>query len=62
MLWHDLAVAFCLVLVIEGIMPFLYPKRWQEMVLMMSTIDEKIMRIIGLSSMLLGTGMLYLIN
>jgi uncharacterized protein YjeT (DUF2065 family) len=62
MLWHDLAVAFCLVLVIEGIMPFLYPKRWQEMVLMMSTIDEKTMRIIGLSSMLLGTGMLYLIN
>jgi uncharacterized protein len=62
MLWHDLGVAFCLVLVIEGIMPFLYPKRWKEMVLIVSTIDEKTMRIIGLASMLLGTGMLYLIN
>ena len=62
MLWHDLGVAFCLVLVIEGIMPFLYPTRWKEMVLIVSTIDEKTMRIIGLASMLLGTGMLYLIN
>ncbi|MDA0791687.1 MAG: DUF2065 domain-containing protein [Proteobacteria bacterium] len=61
-MWHDLGVAFCLVLVIEGIMPFLYPKRWKEMVLIVSTIDEKTMRIIGLASMLLGTGMLYLIN
>ena len=62
MLWHDLGVALCLVLVIEGIVPFLYPKRWREMVMMLSEIDDKTLRIVGLMSMLLGTGLLYLIN
>ena len=61
-MWHDLGVALCLVLVIEGIIPFLYPKRWREMAMMLSDIDDRTMRIAGLMSMLVGTGMLYLIN
>ncbi|MDG2071334.1 MAG: DUF2065 domain-containing protein [Pseudomonadales bacterium] len=62
MLWHELSVALCLVLVIEGIMPFLFPRRWQEMVVKAAEIDEKMMRAMGLVSMLIGTGLLYLIN
>jgi uncharacterized protein YjeT (DUF2065 family) len=62
MLWHELGVALCLVLVIEGIMPFLFPRRWQEMVVKAAEIDEKTMRVMGLISMLIGTGLLYLIN
>ena len=61
-MWHDVGIALCLVLVIEGILPFLYPGRWREMVMMLSEIDDKTMRIAGLASMLLGTGLLYLIN
>lgn len=61
-MWHDLGVALCLVLVIEGIIPFLYPRRWREMVLMLSEVDDRTMRFTGLASMLLGTGLLYLIN
>lgn len=61
-MWHDLGVALCLVLVIEGIVPFLYPRRWREMVLMLSEVDDRTMRFTGLASMLLGTGLLYLIN
>lgn len=61
-MWHDLGVALCLVLVIEGIMPFLYPKRWREMAMMLAEVDDKTMRIVGFISMLLGTGLLYLIN
>jgi len=61
-MWHDVGIALCLVLVIEGILPFLYPRRWREMVMMLSEIDDKTMRIVGLASMLLGTGLLYLIN
>jgi hypothetical protein len=61
-MWHDVGIALCLVLVIEGILPFLYPKRWREMVMMLSEIDDRTMRIAGLTSMLLGTGLLYLIN
>jgi uncharacterized protein YjeT (DUF2065 family) len=60
--WHDLGVAFCLVLVIEGIIPFLYPRRWREMVMMLAEVDDRTMRVVGLISMLLGTGLLYLIN
>ena len=61
-MWHDVGIALCLVLVIEGIVPFLYPRRWREMVVMLSEIDDRSMRIAGLASMLLGTGLLYLIN
>jgi uncharacterized protein YjeT (DUF2065 family) len=61
-MWHDVGIALCLVLVIEGIVPFLYPRRWREMVMMLSEIDDRTMRVAGLASMLLGTGLLYLIN
>ena len=61
-MWHDLGVALCLVLVIEGIVPFLYPRRWREMVMVLAEVDDRTMRIAGLVSMLLGTGLLYLIN
>ena len=61
-MWHDLGVALCLVLVIEGILPFLYPGRWKEMVAVIAEIDDKTMRIVGFVSMVTGTGLLYLIN
>ena len=61
-MWHDFGVALCLVLVIEGIVPFLYPRRWRETVMMLSEVDDKTMRLVGLISMLLGTGLLYLIR
>ncbi|HAJ75242.1 MAG TPA: DUF2065 domain-containing protein [Gammaproteobacteria bacterium] len=61
-MWHDLAVAFCLMLVIEGILPFIDPKRWRRMLLMLDEIDDTTMRLIGLSSMLAGTILLMIIN
>lgn len=61
-MWHDLAVAVCLMLVIEGIMPFLAPQRWRKMLLLLDQIDDNTMRIIGLASMLTGTVILLLIN
>lgn len=61
-MWHDLGVALCLLLVIEGIVPFLYPGRWKEMVAVLAELDDRTMRIVGLVSMLSGTGLLYLIN
>jgi hypothetical protein len=61
-MWHELGVALCLVLVIEGIVPFLYPHRWKEMVAMLAGIDDGNMRIAGFASMMIGTVCLYLIN
>jgi uncharacterized protein YjeT (DUF2065 family) len=31
-MWHDIAVALCLVFVIEGMMPFISPGQWRKMV------------------------------
>lgn len=61
-MWHDLAVAFCLMLVIEGIIPFVNPGRWRQLLKVLDQIDDRTMRMIGLGSMLSGTALLYFIN
>jgi hypothetical protein len=61
-MWHELAIAFCLMLVIEGIIPFISPGRWRKMLLMLDQIDDNTMRMIGLGSMLTGTVLLLMIN
>jgi len=62
LVWLDLARAFCLMLVLEGIMPFLAPSRWRNMAALLAQIDDRSMRRMGLVSMLLGAGALYFIN
>lgn len=59
---HELLVAFCLMLVIEGMLPFIAPGRWRQMLEAVEQIDDKTVRLIGLGSMLAGTALLYLIN
>ena len=61
-MWHELLVAFCLMLVLEGIVPFLYPARWRSLVVALAQIDNNKLRRIGLASMIVGTLLLYLIN
>lgn len=61
-MWQELATAFCLLLVIEGIIPFLYPKRWREMVMLLAEVDDKTMRMVGFGSMAVGTALLYIVN
>jgi len=48
--------------VIEGIMPFSSPKRWREFLLMLTQIDNKKIRILGLTSMMIGVGLLLIVN
>ncbi|NBC22738.1 MAG: DUF2065 family protein [Gammaproteobacteria bacterium] len=61
-MWRDLGVAMCLVLVIEGIVPFLYPRRWRHMALSLAEVDDRTMRLAGLTSMVAGTVLLYLVR
>lgn len=61
-LWRELLIAFCLMLVIEGVLPFLYPQRWRRLVATLATVDDTAIRIIGAVSMLLGILLLYLIH
>ncbi len=60
-IWVELARAFCLLLIIEGIMPFLYPGRWRSMLDLVSRTDDRALRLAGLISMLLGLFFLYLL-
>lgn len=60
--WSEIAIACCLVLVFEGIMPFLYPERWQLWVSRLARMDRRTLRIAGLISMLSGVLGLYLVR
>ncbi len=59
---QQLLVAFSLMLVLEGIVPFLYPQRWRHLVCRLAEIDDRQLRMAGLISMLVGVALLYLIN
>jgi len=60
--WHELMVAACLMLVLEGIMPFVAPQRWRKLIEYAARTDDRSMRIMGLACMLVGVVLLYLIN
>lgn len=62
MAWTDLFSALALVLVIEGIMPFISPKGWRETMLQASKFEDKTLRIIGFVSMLAGVIFLYVMR
>ena len=47
MVWNELAVALCMVLVIEGILPFLSPRRWRSVAEMAGRVDDLTVRMLG---------------
>lgn len=61
-MWHELATAASLVLVIEGILPFLSPDRWRRLAVSIARVDDRTVRIVGLVSMLTGTAILYAVR
>ena len=60
--WHLFAVGLALVFVIEGVLPFVAPQRWRDMVRQIAQVDDSALRMLGLFSMLFGLGVLYLVN
>ena len=61
-MWKQLAVALCMVLIIEGILPFLSPRRWRSFAAMALRVDDQSVRILGLASMIVGTTLLYFVR
>ncbi len=61
-MWHELGVALALVLVLEGVFPFLSPAAFKRAQARMLELDDKSLRIGGLVIMLTGLGLLYLIK
>jgi uncharacterized protein YjeT (DUF2065 family) len=60
--WQVLPVAIALVFIIEGLIPFINPGRWRNMLALVGQMDDRVIRNIGLGSMLFGTLLLYLFN
>jgi len=61
-MWNDLWVAMALMLVLEGIVPFLSPDTLRRMLVTLMQMDNRRLRIAGLISMLAGVGLLYLVH
>ncbi len=61
-MWQNLLTALALVLIIEGVVPFLYPQRWQRMVEVLAQMAPSNMRWAGFASMLAGLVLLYLVR
>jgi uncharacterized protein YjeT (DUF2065 family) len=60
--WQVLPVALALVLIIEGIVPFLSPRTWRQMMLRVAQEQDRFIRNVGLGSMLFGLAILYWVH
>ena len=61
-LWNDLLAALALLLVIEGMVPFLNPQSLRRMLAMVSQLDDRTLRITGLASMIVGVVLLAIVR
>ena len=60
--WADFWAALALVLVLEGLIPFVSPRGYKNMVQQMATMPEKMLRNVGLVLMIGGLLFLYLVR
>ncbi len=58
--WEILLTALGLMLLLEGILPFLSPARLREVLAQVVRMDDRSLRIAGLAAMLTGLGLIYL--
>jgi uncharacterized protein YjeT (DUF2065 family) len=57
---HTLLTAFALMLVIEGVLPFLIPTLWRDTFRRLTEMSDGQIRFIGLTSMMAGLLLLFL--
>ena len=58
-MWDELLAAFGLMLVLEGVLPFLSPGALRQTLLRMAQLEDRVLRFAGLASMALGLLVLY---
>lgn len=61
-MWDDLLRALGLMLVAEGMLPFLNPQGLRQTLAQISRLDNRLLRLTGLGSMLIGLLLLYFIR
>lgn len=60
-MWELLLSAFALMLVFEGLLPFLSPQRWRQVFEQATKLSDGQLRFLGMSSMLGGVVLLLLL-
>ncbi|WP_196139632.1 DUF2065 domain-containing protein [Aliikangiella sp. G2MR2-5] len=58
----DFLAAFAIAMILEGMMPFISPKNWREMVIKISMLPDSQLRRFGALVMLSGLVLLYLVR
>ena len=61
-MWERLGDALALLLVIEGVLPFLNPAGLRRALAGVGQLDDRALRVAGLASMLLGVLLSYLLH
>ena len=61
-MWQDLLAALALVLIIEGVLPFLNPTGFRRTMEMISQLEDSTLRFVGLTAMIAGCLLLYVVR
>ena len=62
MYWQEILTAIALVLVIEGMLPFIGPGKYRELVAQIARLGDNQLRTFGLTSMIAGLLLLFLVR
>ena len=62
MYWTEILTAVALLLVIEGMLPFIRPGRYKQLVAQIVQLSDNQLRIFGLAAMIVGLTLLFIIR
>ena len=62
MIWTEILTAVALVLVIEGMVPFVGPARYRQIVAQMAQLSDNHLRTVGLVVMIAGLVLLFIVR
>lgn len=62
MYWTEILTACALVLVIEGILPFVAPNRYKQLVAQIVRLSDNHLRTFGLATMIAGLVLLFIVR
>ena len=62
MYWTEILTAVALVLVIEGMLPFVRPSRYKQLVAQIVRLSDNQLRLFGLTAMIIGILILFIVR
>ena len=62
MYWTEILTAVALLLVIEGILPFVRPSRYKQLVAQIVRLSDNQLRVFGLAAMISGIVLLFIVR